>query len=235
MKKNKLIFSLILLSLFFTSGCDVEYHLEMKNDTFEENFSFIGEKSEYIRKGSTSRGKEEMVDFLYPVETDVQDVQKKVLYESNYVKYKYNRRFQITEIEFWPSFSGMCFETLEALYGEDDTLILQSSPIAPCYNKYKELKNIFITFKTDYEVLETNGEKKEDNVYIWHFQREKPDDSIYIKVKYDKENISEKKETISSENKFSFLPILFWGFVIGITGFGIYFIVKRIYQNNRFD
>lgn len=237
MKKNRLIFSLIFLSLFFTSGCDVEYTLEMRNNTFDENFSFIGEKSEYIRKGSTSSGKEEMVDFLYPIETDVQDVQKKILYESNYVKYKYKRSFQITEVEFWPSFSRMCFDSLEALYGEDETLILRSSPFTSCYNKYKELKNVFITFKTDYEVLETNGEKKEDNVYVWHFQRDNQNDSIYIKVKYDKEkvNVPEKKEVVSSKNKIPFLSILLWGIIIVGIGYGIYFIVKRISQNNRFD
>jgi len=177
---------ILLCCVFFVTGCSAEYELVYENDIFNESLKIISKRTEnLINDINNSYNESYLVD--YKIELgDMTEYE----YISKYGK-GYNKEL-IDVNDIYGFKLGYSYEKdndylnsaiVYSLF-RDFTIsdnFIKASKINNIFNVYPNLTEIIISFKTDNNVVETNADKTDNNVYYWNINRDNyANKNIYI-------------------------------------------------------
>lgn len=224
MNIKKCLFSFLII--FLLSGCSVTYDLEISPDGISENI-FIDSVSvdgNYFVTAYYDSIPDELLDV---------DVNQKVsgveYYETikgdNNIKFSYKfpmKEFQNSNVinAFYSSFTHNKYDY--DMDGEEDYYMLVAAGDFSAFNLYNQLTDITIRIKNNYEVISSNAEQIDGNVYIWNFT---PGDNYEINMIYNPDKVIDNRNFfVKLFDKFS---IVFIGiFLLGV-GYIIYYLFKK--------
>ncbi len=190
MKKIKRILVLFLLTLI-TTGCNVEYNLNIDStvakekmivslDKTSENKKFVNRISD--AKISSYFDSDHNEDMYY----DIKIKEKDESYEVDY-----NYEYPLEKLKFSNAI-GQCFYN-KSIFKDTKYITINTSEGANCIYKDtdKQIDNLVINIKTKYKVLETNADTVKDNKYTWNINDSNYESkSIYMKIDYTKKDKS---------------------------------------------
>lgn len=188
--RKKIIF--LILSVFFLTGCNVNYELEYKDGVFKEKINIDEEKNEEIDYGITQvkKDKEKLkIDGKEYYKYNLEERKNKNYLDANYTYKKLN-------ISKSPAISK-CFEVVDVLEGDNYYYFnVKGNMICEYINDFK------ITFKTDKKVLVENASSKDKKkgIYTWDLSdlsKWNKSEGIKLMVSKEDEEVKSKKGSIS--------------------------------------
>lgn len=220
MKIKKL--SIIFLFIFFLTGCDVNYNLELKDNKFNEKVEFI-----LPNNYDTSSERNELLNSdLYINYNKKIKYAKEVIKKKDYWKFNYTYKYTFEEFKSY-NHMNKCYEYNE-FFEEENKYYIMTAPKFECkVYDYREADNVIISFKTNHKVIEHNADEVTKGVYKWIIN----DDNYQnkpIKLIISKDDI---KRTIDFELLVSLSIILGIIITIGIIVIIYIYIVNR--KNNK--
>ena len=99
-----------------------------------------------------------------------------IVYNSNYTLDEYNSSISFND----------CFDHSKITLTNDEIEIATSTGFK-CFETYEELEEVTVKVKTDYEVIDSNADKIEKDVYTWNITRENAD-NVQLNIRVNSEN-----------------------------------------------
>ncbi len=253
---KKIIICIFLV--FLCSGCSVTYNLEINENDFQENISIYSQEDSTETYDGTNifdfynLQKNERIpkyfDHGYDLEYYTGTISEDLLYKVEDYSNEENRGIQLSanfdDTDFYRSAAiKQCFEELDR-QKENGYVLLRTNNKCNLFETYPILENITIRIKTDLEVIASNADNVDDNVYIWDINRnnynnksihltyvlpgsiKKPEEQQPITPE---ENVEENKEEVvenTEEGNYNIFLILGSFVVLALV---IYFVLK--YKN----
>ncbi len=212
---------LLLILLFFVTGCGMHYEVELKDGVVTEN-SYITILNQDIKGGSVYKTFDEMImkydpihDFLptYHTEELMGDSSSTLKIMGEYYPKDYQNSIPL----------GLCYRSAQALQ-DGDIFEIRTDQRFTCFDDYRELDSVKVTFKTEYKVLHHNADSTKNGVYTWNITS---DNASYkpIELKVD----TSKKEVVKNP----YLGYYIGGLVLVGAGVLILFIKRKQESINR--
>lgn len=205
MKNIKLIICLILV-LFLTSGCSINYELEIYNDkanekingVFPEALSNNIKPSKYVIEKLMET---ESSSIMYFRKTkDISSTEGSSKYSTDFDDYADNLTGIIT-----------CYD-LYKVNNYDDVITVLTSNKFNCFEDYPELEKVTIMIKSNHKLIETNADKVDGYRYYWTIEKATSDnEKIYLKL-------DSNKKVFNYEGEFVKKLIIFGSFAVIIIG-----------------
>lgn len=225
---------LLLVSIFFITGCTVNYDLEIVNDDYTENISL----------SSFNKITKEDLTWEIPVYKNEEQVtsiktNKKVngvvyydkgdLLTNNVYQYNYSHNFKMEDY-YRSYFTNSAFDFVGVFYDdkdeEDNKLITLSTGFDfKVFEIYPETEKVVVNIKTNHRVKNHNADVKDKYTYTWNFEKETKDKSIQLVLYKD-------KFVLNYNNVFVKTLILIGGIVAFLLGLFI-FIYNKSKKNNK--
>lgn len=189
MKNSKLI--LLLIILFSLTGCTFEYNIEINTNRIKEsNIIYIDNAT----KDTIKQEVEELVDSytgptnglgMYTQSIVNSNNRFGMLYEMNYSKIEdYNDSISVSS----------CYDNYK-LIKEEDKIIISTSKEFKCFDNYKELDDVIVNIKSNLDVLSSNADEVNGNVYTWNITKDNANNkAITISLKPNTDKVERKKE-----------------------------------------
>lgn len=227
---------ILIFSVFFLSGCTVNYNLEYVDEVFKESLEIASNKDEiydginvvdYINNYYNNVNL--LVDYNeQPGDMSDEEIVKnystynKSLINKEY-EYGINLDYTYKDIEY--SNSSIVFTGFQNIEIEEDSILIENG--RNLFENYDGLEEVLVSFKTDKKVLETNADEVKDNIYYWHINKYNYD-KLKIKIKIDKNIIlDDYNKTVDVSIKYTFIVLS----VILIIGF--FFILVKFLNSNK--
>lgn len=184
---------ILILFVFFITGCTVNYDIEVTSDSIKELVQ-INENIDNINANVLNSGilsYKNAIDNIYDLPQNVYIDADRNLYdltqELEGVDY-YSKKFNITEENYGleASFEHLinnyqkattinkCYKNI-AVLKKNDNLTISTSRNNLCFEQYKSLDklNIIVTInEKEYAVISSNADKIEEGKYYWEINRE---------------------------------------------------------------
>ena len=214
MKKSiKLI--ILIFVIFVTSGCDVEYNLDVDSDIMKEKITFFLDNSsdnKNLINNLSSRKQEAYYDIdtnnskYYKVTKDLKGD------DNNKLLLKYNYDYKDTNLQKSNAI-GECFYN-KSIIKDEKYITLNTSNGLTCMFRdgNKQIDNLTINIKTQFSVEENNADKVSGDIYTWNINdKNYSNKSIYMKINYEtksKNSIMREKMLLIFEIFGAFLIII---------------------------
>lgn len=225
---NKKIFLMFLI--VFLTGCNVVYNIDIKDNKVLEYCDFYPTKTIKYQPNSPGVSEyEEMTNYYF--NQDYKALKNNYLSDALYDKKMIdnnsrgmNLNYSFTLENFAKSsLLNYCFDE-NAFKVDDNYIILDAKDSSKCFNQdpYEHLDSFTVKIKTDLNVIDSNADRVNNNLYIWEIARDESlDKDIYIKIKRKSANYS-----------FPFIVLFgIFGIILIIVGLYI-FIRKKSIKNN---
>ena len=188
MKKYLLFFGIFL----FISGCSVNYELEIKDKTFNEQIEF------YVTNDEFSTVKNSIKGNTYIDSLTGEKYQLDIKQKSNGMNITNNQVYKISEYKT-SKFLKICFSSFNVIE-EDLYYILSTSEGLMCYAEEDVMffDDITIKIKTNHEVINSNADEVKDNVYYWYVNDENYNKKS-INIKLSKDEYIENNRRLEKE------------------------------------
>lgn len=187
MKKSiKLI--ILIFVIFVTSGCDVEYNLDIDNDIMKEKITFFLDNSSDNKNliNNLSSRKQEA---YYDIDTNnskYYEVTKNLKGDdNNKLLLKYNYDYKDTTLQNSNAI-GECFYN-KSVIKDDKYITLNTSKGLTCIFRdgNRQIDNLTVNIKTQFSVEENNADKVSGDTYTWNINDKNYNNkSIYMKINY---------------------------------------------------
>ena len=202
--------SLILLIIIFLSGCSVNYDLEItENDLTEETtiMTDVNKNESYEGEALTDILDKTKNDYFEPIFSNPSNYDEYIGgFQPNVDYYKVddyqNNNWQGLKLSntferssFYRSrMVKYCFKEVD--YQNDGTYImLRTNNSCDVFKSYSLLEEITVNIKTDLNVVVTNADRVNDNVYTWVINRNNYQNKpIRMTYKLNKDDIKEEQE-----------------------------------------
>lgn len=236
---RKKIFMLLLL-LFMTTGCSIDYELSIKDGKYEEKINSIETNQIYFDNNNDNVvPARELKDFYLkqPIplskSTTVLDDGMGKLENANYYSVSDISNDKQIGLHFNGTFDSKSYSNSSMInYGYNRFLkatmngntILSTGEKLKLFEQYSNLENVNVKITTDYNVVKHNADKVDGNTYIWKVnQKNYKDKSIYF----------EFNSSVDEESSFSgwLWIILFSIILIGLL-IALIIIRKKNKENN---
>lgn len=221
MKKKKyfiLIFFTILLS-----GCNANYEVEFIDGKLNENVYLFTDNNSFIEK--TDEELEDVAYQMYLFDEEYNNFERTLEFDENNAGFNYHTKFNLKENNDWPTVIKQCYEDIQIIE-EKNSITIKTSNEFLCYDKFYELEDVSISFKTNYVVTDNNADNISSNKYIWQITEEEANyKPLYIKMQNKKIKTNKKENII--------MPFAIGTFII-ITITTIIISVKKRKKNNDF-
>lgn len=212
MKKTLKLIILILI-IFITSGCDVEYNLDIDSNIMNENITFLLDDNSSNKKlinDLSSRKQEAYYDIdtgsskYYKITTDNKSDEKDKLL------LKYNYDYKDTTLQKSNAI-GECFYNKSVIKDEKYITLNTSNGLTCIFRDgNRQIDNLTINIKTQLSVEENNADKVVGDTYTWNINdKNYSNKSIYMKINYE----TKSKNSIKREKMILFFEI-FGAFLI---------------------
>ena len=159
---NKKILVLLLITfIFFLTGCDAKYEMEIKNNKITENIS-VSIPSKYTEKEIN-----ENIDY-FGINSDSAYNQKIEKKDNESIISLSGKKSKIDDFfNNSDSFVNKCYNKVSFVL-EDGKYYIGTSKWFKCLTyEYMELDSLTINIKTYHKVYDNNADKVSNNVYTW--------------------------------------------------------------------
>jgi hypothetical protein len=159
---NKKILVLLLITfIFFLTGCDAKYEMELKNSKITESIS-VSIPSKYTEKEIN-----ENIDY-FGINSDSAYNQKIVKNDNESIISLSGKKSKISDFfNSSDSFVNKCYNKVSFVL-EDGKYYIGTSKGFKCLTyEYMELDSLTINIKTYHKVYDNNADKVSNNVYTW--------------------------------------------------------------------
>lgn len=225
MKLKKCLVSFLMI--FLLSGCSVTYDLEISSNGIDETISIssilVDNNNYFIPAFYDS-----IPDDVFDVDVN-QKIDGVLYYEtvkgSDNIKFSYEfSRDEFIDSNvinmFYSSFNHNKYDY--DMDGEEDYYMLVAAGDFFAFDLYNQLTDITIRIKNNYEVISSNAEQVDGNVYIWNFT---PGDNYEINMIYNPDKIIDNRNFfVKLFDKFS---LVFIGIFLLIIGYIFYYLFKK--------
>lgn len=229
MKIKKILF--VISFVILLTGCSATYELDIHYDNFNEslkiNSILIEEDNYYFPSFYNSISLDEY-DVDVNQKLDGIEYYNTILdSNSNIVSFDYQFKvanFSISNIanSFYSAFIFKKYDYDED--GEEDYYLLTTTDDFSAFDLYDDLNDVTIKIKNNHEVISTNADEVDGDLYIWYMSR---GDTDGVNMVYDPDKIVDNRtmgqKIIDSEYFQVFLILM----LIVITGIVCFFILKK--------
>lgn len=236
----------LFVCIFFLTGCNATYDIEIYNDTVKEDMEFISMDSSVweseVQYGLTYR---ELLlssaDYPYPAfnntivdENDTIKIDGVEYYDNKLISNSYELGQKLSYHKFTldnfneSSIVKKCYQYFNVIE-EEDNIVLSTSLKNLCFDEYPILSNITVNLKTNHKVVSSNADSVDGYHYTWDINRNDKDDAaILITLKKDEYIFNYENEFVKK--------VMFFGIITGIilgVGGSCYFYFKS--KNKRLN
>ncbi len=202
----------LLIIMFFLTGCEATYNLEIEEDIFKEDIKIEVDntlKDETLEDYGNLSYKElfdlryrdhEPIYFSYenynPYEEEDQEgveYYKQEIIDNN-INYGINYNYDFN-IDGFANSKGVnsCYKEF-SVQKYNDIYSLETNNLATCFDNYPLLDKLTINLKIDYRIIYQNADSNNDDIYTWIIDRDNYQNKN-IRVSYTKsEELTEKEE-----------------------------------------
>lgn len=221
--KNKFRYLLVIFLLLFITGCTSEYNITIEDEKVKEELIVQDVDNFYIDK----------FDNLLAIPTE--NKYYNVVKTDNKVKFSYTYNFDNYKDS---NIVKNCYEALQ-IYKENDYYVLQSGLTFNCNSiQISDFEKVdFTTLNVNikinnYEVLESNADFINQNVYTWNINNNNYSNKPII-IKFKKivsDNKESKKEKNNNKNLFDISKLFL---ILGIIIILVIILVINIFKLNQ--
>lgn len=225
MKKIKKILFISLI-LWFVTGCDATYNVEIYNDSYKEDGTIVENNPQNWDDDSSGFTPRELIHNEYKLDNYFYN---KTLIDDNTslgLNYKSNFDFESFSTN---SLGFRCYEYFRAL-DENNSIIIMTSNKNLCYDRYKWLDNLTINVKTNHKVLEHNADAVNKDTYTWHLTRQNALDRI-VKIELAKDEYVSNYDNEILKNAGIIIGVIIGGAILTIVI--VFFFRKRMDTANK--
>lgn len=224
MNIKKCLFSFLII--FLLSGCSVTYDLEISSNGISENI-FIDSVSvdgNYFVTAYYDSIPDDMLDVDVNQKVDGVEYYETIKGDNN-IKFTYKfpmKNFQDSNVinAFYSSFTHNKYDY--DMDGKEDYYMLVAAGDFSAFALYNQLTDITIRIKNNFEVISSNAEQIDGNVYIWNFT---PGDNYEINMIYNPDKIIDNRNFfVKLFDKFS---LIFIGLFLLVIGYICYCLFKK--------
>ena len=195
MKKRVILLILLVILL---CGCDAEVNIKISNNRIHEDISINYYKDGVLSDDQIKSMYRDNVsiyakDVITDTEPDVAKngvkyYQKKVTGITNGYNFNYNYSWSFTDYRNSKSLAhGFKSYTVTKDAHEGTMMISTDSTGVIYFNDYPALTNLTVNITSDYEVIQSNADSVENNVYTWKFTKSNNQKGIYMLLNFKHE------------------------------------------------
>jgi len=213
--------SLLLILLFFVTGCGMHYEVELKDGMITEN-SYVTILNQDIKGGSVYKTFDEMIMKYDPIHDFLPTYNTEEILDSPSSTLKISGEYYISDYQNSVPL-GLCYKNVSTSQ-DGNYFELRTDRKFTCFDDYEELDSVKVTFKTDRKVVSHNADSNKNGVYTWNIT---PDNASYkpIELKVD----TSKKEVVKNP----YLGYYIGGLVLVGAGVLVLFIKRKQESINR--
>ena len=209
---------ILLLCIFFLTGCTQEVNLEFKNNEVNSNLKISVTDIEYQNSDYYDDNYNSVKDYFSTLQIpklynsnevyQKQDIKEK----SDKIVLEYNTAYTFLEFEN-AYLLNRCFENVISKTTKDN-LYLHLNGEFYCYFN----EDIDLNFKTKYKIIESNYEKKKGNIYSWKINEENYEDVDILFVISKRRGVAGIRITV--------------GIILALLIGACFFLYNKVYKNN---
>lgn len=167
MKKFRFLSVLLILIL---CGCDCEYEISIYDNKYKEKLRVVENDLSIVDttldSGFTVR--EAFDSLFYEDEFSDTNSKYKSLENNSQIGFEYSDYDFNSILE--SSVVGQCY--LNPYFDKVDNVVTFRTGVDfECYEYFKNLQDIKVTFKTNHEVISTNADEEYDGKYVWYITK----------------------------------------------------------------
>ena len=189
MKKYKI--ALLVVILLSLTGCSFEYNIKINTNTItEKNIVYMSNAS----KDNIKQEVENLVSSYTGPTNSLGMYSQSITEKNNTFSMSYKKTYDtLNDYNNSLSFST-CYDNYKLLK-EKEKIVLSTSKEFNCFSKYKELDSVTININSELEVISSNADEVNNNVYTWNINKSNANNkSINIVLKPNTEKVEHKKE-----------------------------------------
>ena len=160
-------FILCLLFLLLT-GCKFEYNLNITSDAIEED------NIAYIRGASKDNVEEEVYKIVEKYSGPTNELgmyNSSVVNKDGLFGVDFSSTYNYDSYQNSPSFS-LCYDSYKIVHDDsNNSIVISTNGDFKCFDMFEELEELTINVATDYNVISSNADKNDNNVYTWYIKR----------------------------------------------------------------
>ena len=226
---NKLKKFLITFIILITSGCSVEYNLNINEDNSVSETVVASEVTTKMESLTRFKG-DTAVNYLFKMFNRNDDLISVTSTSDTYNTYATAKRVYNDIDEYKDSFKSDLFSNINVsksdntvmIYAKQKTKLTNDSSYSLIYD------DVHIKIKIPYKVIENNADEVIGDTYIWNLS--KNDDLKTVKISY-LDNNKNNNMNIKINNKI--YSISYYITIIGLLALIIIFIIIIVYRKNK--
>ena len=226
---NKLKKILITFIILITSGCSVEYNLNINEDNSVSETVVASEVTTKMESLTRLKG-DTAVNYLFKMFNRNDDLISVTSTSDTYNTYATAKRVYNDIDEYKDSFKSDLFSNINVsksdntvmIYAKQKTKLTNDSSYSLIYD------DVHIKIKIPYKVIENNADEVIGDTYIWNLS--KNDDLKTVKISY-LDNNKNNNMNIKINNKI--YSISYYITIIGLLALIIIFIIIIVYRKNK--
>lgn len=229
----KNMFMLLVMSLLL-SGCSITYNLDISKNGLVENIEVLAHEDDGLLKYEIPAyfgdiGYEDVDTSILKKIDGISYYNSKYLKNDNLIKLKYD--YEFNEDEFSKSnivnfsYSTFIFKRYDHdVDGVNDYMLFTTDDDFILFNKFPKLKNVQINITCHYEVISSNADVVNRNVYTWYLDKNniKP-----INIVYNPDNPVDYRTFLEKLKEGEFTNIFTISIILLVIGGLVYFIIKK--------
>lgn len=187
---KKFKYLLLLIIVYFLTGCSVNYNLSFIDDKLEEKISTTLIGTDY-QEGSITTLKDYK---LLAISRGLEQIEYKKQYKDDGKSFQINYNYTYTLNNFNKNniisncYDAFSFTTVDNYY------LLSTSKYFKCMSvtDYQMVDSYKIVINTNHKVLDSNADEVKGNTYIWNIYNEGNETSVEkpITIKFSKEKVA---------------------------------------------
>lgn len=229
MKIKNIKLFILLIFVFFVSGCSVEYNLIINEDSSINEEVVASENINRLEAKTRLKG-EQAFNYLYNMfKRDNEDISTNYS-EKNSIAYGKARTIHNNIEDFSSKFSSDIFEKVEVLRDEDEITIttIQKNILGGDLGTSYIYDDININITIPFKVLEHNADSVSKNTYTWNIKKNQEEKTI--KIVYKDNELPNRANITINNNKYN---LKYEYFIIGGIVLTILIIIVFIFIRNK--
>ena len=226
---NKLKKILITFIILITSGCSVEYNLNINEDNSVSETVVASEVTTKMESLTRLKG-DTAVNYLFKMFNRNDDLISVTSTSDTYNTYATAKRVYNDIDEYKDSFKSDLFSNINVSKSDNTVMIYakQKTKLTNDSNYSLIYDDVHIKIKIPYKVIENNADEVIGDTYIWNLS--KNDDLKTVKISY-LDNNKNNNMNIKINNKI--YSISYYITIIGLLALIIIFIIIIVYRKNK--
>ena len=188
-------FVLCLLLLLLT-GCKFEYNLNITSDSIEED------NIAYIRGASKDNVEEEVYKIVEKYSGPTNELgmyNSSIVNKNGLFGVDFSASYNYNSYQNSPSFS-LCYDSYKIVNDNSaHSIIISTNGDFKCFDMFDELDELTINVTTDYNVISSNADSVNNDIYTWYIRRENAKNK-FINIRISTVNENSNNGSNKSDN-----------------------------------